>query len=90
MNYIYADYVNGGFVRDKLWSCSFVLCNPSSELPLPPPTAVEGMPLPAIYLISIPFSCKLFSLGSGGTFPMQAFTRLPPTEMVHDAHSPLS
>jgi hypothetical protein len=40
-------------------------------------------------LISKPFSIKLFSFGSGGTFPTHALIRCPPTDMVHDAHSPL-
>ena len=40
-------------------------------------------------LISSPFSCKLFNLGIGGTFPTQALIREPPTETVHDPQSPL-
>lgn len=41
------------------------------------------------YLISRPFSCKDFSLGSGGTFPTQALRRCPPTEIVQEPQSPL-
>jgi hypothetical protein len=43
----------------------------------------------SIYLISNPFSCKLLSFGSGGTFPTHALIRCPPTEIVQEAHSPL-
>jgi hypothetical protein len=42
-----------------------------------------------LYLISSPFSCKLLSLGSGGTFPTQGFMRDPATEIVHEPQSPL-
>ncbi len=45
--------------------------------------------LKSVYLISSPFSCKLLSLGSGGTFPTQALIRVPPTDMVHAPQSPL-
>jgi hypothetical protein len=38
---------------------------------------------------SNPFSCKLFNLGIGGTFPTHALMRVPPTETVHDPQSPL-
>ena len=41
------------------------------------------------YLISSPFSCRDFSLGSGGTLPTQALMRWPPTDKVQDPQSPL-
>mmetsp|Transcript_33441 Transcript_33441/g.51262 ORF Transcript_33441/g.51262 Transcript_33441/m.51262 type:complete len:142 (+) Transcript_33441:1197-1622(+) len=44
--------------------------------------------LPRDYLIGIPFSWRLLSLGSGGTLSTQAFILLPPTEMTQLLHSP--
>jgi len=38
---------------------------------------------------SSPFSCKLFNLGIGGTFPTHALMRDPPTDTVQDPQSPL-
>jgi len=46
--------------------------------------------LPRDYLIGIPFSWRLLSLGSGGTLSTQAFILLPPTEMTQLLHSPLN
>lgn len=40
-------------------------------------------------MIASPFSCRLLSLGSSGTFPIQGLTRVPPTVKVHDPQSPL-
>jgi len=37
---------------------------------------------------SSPFSCKLFNLGMGGTFPTHALIRDPPTVTVHEPQSP--
>ena len=42
-----------------------------------------------IYRISKPRSWRDFSLGSGGTFPMQGFTRFPPTVRTQELQSPL-
>jgi len=42
----------------------------------------------AVYLTTRPFSCKLFNLGSGGTLPTHAFTRVPPTLIVQEPQSP--
>ena len=40
------------------------------------------------YLISSPFSCKDFNLGSGGTLATQGLKRCPPTVSWQDAQSP--
>ncbi|EJK63333.1 hypothetical protein THAOC_16012 [Thalassiosira oceanica] len=42
------------------------------------------------YFTRRPFSCKLLSLGGGGTLPTQALMRDPPTVKVHEPQSPLS
>jgi hypothetical protein len=45
--------------------------------------------LNSFYLISSPFSSRLLSFGSGGTFATHGFILDPPTDKVQDPQSPL-